>query len=70
MRRPLKKRFDQDKRLPWLEIEGNIVSPFTLRDTLFSSLSPKFCCFQFGPIIAHTIRTWQQIEKRGTWEVQ
>lgn len=46
------------------------MSPFTLKDVLFSSLSPKFCRNQFGPIITHSIQTWQEIEKLGNWEVQ
>lgn len=58
------------KFLPWLETEENIVSPFTLKDVQFSALTPIFCRTQFGPIITHSIQTWQQIEKLGNWEVQ
>ena len=59
--RPLKKWSDQVKCIPRLETEGNIVSPFTLRDVLFFALSPNFCCTQFGPITIHSKQTWQKI---------
>ena len=65
--RPLQNWISLYRNTPWLEIEQNIAHPYKLNNILFSALSSKQCLSQFGPIIAHAISTWHQIESLLKW---
>lgn len=67
MLRPLKNWFNDNSKVPWVEIEKQIVSPFLLKDVLFSALSDRYCLEHFGPIVAHSIYIWNYVEKLGDW---
>ena len=67
MLRPLKNWFNGNLSVSWVEIEEQIVSPFSLKDILFSGLSNQYCTEKFGPIISHAIQTWNSVEGLGDW---
>ena len=67
--RPLQQWFDEASQAPWVQIEQNIVSPFPLKDILFSNLTDEYCMERFGPIIAHAVRIWKQTENIFQWEI-
>lgn len=66
MIRPLQNWFN-NRNCAWVEIEKNIVHPYELKSILFAALSPKFCSAKFGPIIAHAIHCWQQVDTSMQW---
>ena len=41
--------------------------PHKLENIIFAALSPNHCVSKYGPIIAHAIHRWQQIETLLGW---
>ncbi len=68
--RSVSRWFDENYDTPWVNIENHIVSPYTLKDVLFSGLSPKFCLKKFWSVIAHSISVWNNIAKTVKWDIK
>lgn len=68
--RSVSRLFDKNANTPWVNIENHIVSPYMLKDVLFSGLSQKFCLNKFGTIIANSIFVWNNVVKLVKWDIK